>query len=393
MTDSRTVAMLVAFSAATFMVTSSGSSTAPFLQAIAGELSVDLAAVAQFFTLQAILWGTASLVAGTLSDRLGRRVILVGSVVLIGCARIAFATSQNYALALMWQVVTGVGGGAFMGTVFATVSDHVPAGSRGRALGWVITGQSLSLVVGVPLITLLGSLGGWRGALATHGALTVLTAVGVRLVTPAAPAHKGHPGKAKTPWRQLGQPRLVALLAAGTTERICFSSLVMYLPTYLQRAYGVSLAPLAFALALVALGSLSGNVVGGRIADRTRSRGKVFSTVSLIAAGLAVPTLMWHPGLLVSVVLGFAYSFACAVGRPAVMATLAEVPSELRGALFGINITMASMGWLVSGSVGAGLIAAVGFPGLGAFCSAVALAGAALGLASARASRRSMPAR
>ena len=55
-----------------------------------------------------------------------------------------------------------------MGTVFATVSDHVPRAQRGRALGWVITGQSLSLAVGVPLVTLLGALGGWRIAIASH---------------------------------------------------------------------------------------------------------------------------------------------------------------------------------------------------------------------------------
>ena len=41
-------------------------------------------------------------------------------------------------------------------------------------MSWVITGQSLSLVVGVPIVTLLGTLGGWRYALGIHGAFTVL---------------------------------------------------------------------------------------------------------------------------------------------------------------------------------------------------------------------------
>jgi len=70
------------------------------------------------------------------------------------------------------------------------------------------------------------------------------------------------------------------------------------------------------------------------------------------------------------------------------MATLSDVPGEGRGAVFGLTVTMASMGWLLAGSVGAGLIATGGFAGLGIFCSAMALAGAGLALASTRGGAR-----
>ena len=91
---------------------------------------------------------------------------------------------------------------------------------------------------------------------------------------------------------------------------------------------------------------------------------------------------MWAPGLAVSVALGFAYSFVNATSRPSLMATLAEVPGEVRGAVFGLTVTMASVGWLLAGSVGAALVAAGGFAGLGIFCSLLALVGAGLALAS-----------
>jgi DHA1 family inner membrane transport protein len=277
-----------------------------------------------------------------------------------------------------------------MGTVFAAVSDHVPAGARGRALSWVITGQSLSLVLGVPLVTLLGALGGWREALGIHGGLTLLTAIAVRLATPPDPPAHPDAHRAKFPFAALAQPKLMALLAAGTSERVCFATLAIYLPTYLQRAYGVSFGALALALAVVALGNLIGNLVGGRIADRTRSRGAIFAASLAITAILAIPTLMWKPGLAVSVALGFAYCFANASGRPALMATLAEMPSEVRGALFGLNVTTASLGWLLAGSVGAWLVVAGGFTGLGAFCAAMALAGTLLALASVPGKTRSV---
>ena len=382
MTDSRMVAMLAVLCAANFVVTASGSATAPFLPMIASDLSTSVAAIAHLFSAQAVTWGAAALVAGTLSDRFGRRSILVAGVVLLGATRLGFATSQSYAAVLGWQLVSGLGGGAFMGTVFATVSDHVPSGMRGRALSWVITGQSLSLVLGVPLIALLGAVGGWRGAIAAHGVAVIVTAVAVRLATPADLPHHAHAAKTKTPLALFAKPKLIALLAAGTTERLCFASLAIYLPTYLHDAYGVSLGGLALALALVALGNLVGNLLGGRIADRTRSRPQVFAVASALTAVLAVPTLMWEPGLAISVALGFAYSFVNSAGRPSLMATLAEMPSEIRGALFGLNITTNSIGWLLAGSAGGWLIATGGFVALGAFCAGAAVLGSALALAS-----------
>jgi DHA1 family inner membrane transport protein len=379
MTDARTTVLLVALSAATFMVTSSGSAAAPFLEAIARDLGTNLPGVAHLFSVQAVVWGLSALAAGTLSDRLGRRrIILVLAVATIAGARLAFTGVESYAAAVALHLLSGLGGGAFMGVAFAAVSDHVPAGVRGRALSWVVTGQSLSLVLGVPLVTLLGAWSGWRGALATHATITVLVAIVVRFAVPPDPTRHAHAHHARTPLRALLRPHLVALLAAGITERVCFGVVAIYLPTWLQRAYGVAFGPLALALALVALGTLIGNLLGGRIADRTRSRSRVFATASVVTAVLALPTLMWQPGLVASVALGCAFSLANAAGRPSLLATLSDVPSELRGALFGLNVTVASMGWLVAASVGAALVGLVGFKGLGLFCAAVALLGALL---------------
>jgi hypothetical protein len=123
------------------------------------------------------------------------------------------------------------------------------------------------------------------------------------------------------------------------------------------------------------------------VAIASRPRPWARSPASLLTAVLAAPLLMWAPGLAVSVALGFAYSFVNAAARPSLIATMAEVPGEVRGAVFGLTVTMASVGWLLAGSVGAALVAAGGFAGLGIFCSLLALAGAVLALASTMAVR------
>lgn len=383
MNDRRMMTMLIALCTAVFFVTSAGASMAPFLNLITRDLATTLPAVAHLFSIQALAWGIASLVAGIISERFGRRAILVGGIVLLGAMRLGFASADTYGAAVAWQVLSGIGGGAFMGIVYAVVSEHVTPDIRGRAMSWVITGQSLSLVLGVPLVTLLGAFGGWRGAIATHGVLVLLSAIAVRLATPPDPPAIAHADRPKTPYAALFKPKLMALLVAGTTERMCFAVIAIFLPAYLQHAYDTALGGLALVLGLVAAGNLIGNIIGGRIADRTRSRARVFAIGSALTAVVALPLLAWHPGLAVSVALGFVFSLVNAAGRPSLMATLAEMPSELRSALFGLNITMASMGWLLAGSVGGWLIATSGFAGLGAFSALVAALGCGLALFSA----------
>ncbi len=384
MTERSMWVMLGAFSAATFLVTSSGPALAPFIQDVARDTHTELAAVANLFSLQAIVWAAASFSSGLLAERIGRKRILVATALVMGAMRVGFANAQSYPAALAWQALAGLAGGVFMGTVFASASDHVPTALRGRALSWIVMGQSLSLVIGVPLITLLGSIAGWRGALGTHGALTACVALLILYLVPRDAAVHPHAAPAKTPLAALARPRLMMLLGAGTTERMCFAVIAIYFPIFLQKTYGVPLASLALVLALVAAGNLIGNFVGGRIADRSRHRMRVFALCSLATAALALPLMGWHAGLAFSVAIGFAYSLVNALGRPAFLATLAHLPSELRGAVFGLNVTMASLGWLLAASTGSLFITRFKVESLGWFSAAIALLGVVLAAHHAR---------
>lgn len=374
--------MIVALCFATFLVTGNGVAVSPFLIDMARDLQTDLAAVANLVALSSITWGFASLLAGAASDRLGRKPILVGGLCILVLSPLGVALSEGYFGVAAWRIIGGLGGGSFMGAVFATVADRFPAAERGRALGWLSTGQSLSLVIGVPLITSAGGVLGWRGAFLSYGIAMVVAAAAVIWVVPRGGSRSAtKPLSLRAMFRLLNFPT-VALLLCGITERLCYSGVVVFFPTYLQTTYGVTLGALAVGLAIVASGNLGGNLIGGRLADLFRARPLVFAVTSAITGALALPTLLWHPAVGISVLLGCLYTLVNAMGRLLLLTSLSEVSGEARGAVMGLNITGSSVGWLVSTTIGGPLIIASGFEGLGVFTALAGFGGTVLAVGS-----------
>ena len=146
-----------------FAATSSGTTRAPFLLDMAHDLDVSMPMVANLVSLTSISWGVTSALGGWLSDVVGRRPLLVAAPFALALAVLAQALAGSFFWIAVWATVGGGCSGAFMGVVFAEVSGRVPDSQRGRALGWVMSGQSLTLVIGVPMAAAVGSLIGWRG--------------------------------------------------------------------------------------------------------------------------------------------------------------------------------------------------------------------------------------
>ena len=384
--------ILFSLTLASYLANVSAIAMTPFLLDIARELDADLAGMGVLLAIGSITWGIVSVFAGVASDRFGRRPVLMAGLAGLALAPLGLAVATTYWVGALTRFAGGFGGGSFMGTAFAAAADAVPSSERGRALGWLITGQSLALVIGVPSVTYLGAFIGWRGSLAIQGVLMVVAAILVWLAVPGQPPkqHQDDDEPAVNVWRLL-TPRVVALLSANALERFCYGGVAVYLATFLITSYGASLESLAVGLGVVALGNLLGNFAGGELSDRLGSR-TALASLSLAATGLlAVPLLLWQPGLVISIGLGFAYTAVNAIGRPALLASTSEVSSQARGALLGVNMTFASMGWLGSQAFGGWLIATMGFGIFGVLTAVAGLAGAALAVAAGDSGRAAAP--
>ncbi len=374
-------ALLVASCLATFAVTSGGSTRAPFLLDMARDLEVGLPMIANLFGLTSVAWGITSFLAGSGSDRWGRRPFLIGGLVALALSLAGVAVSDSYLAVTAWVFVAGGCSGVFTGVSLAEISLRVADGQRGRALGWVMSGQSLTLLIGVPLAAWIGAGIGWRGVHLSVAGLTLVSALAMFLTTgsPSDETTAGALRGTRPPslWAVLSPP-VIRLLASVVAERICFGLAAVYYATFLQMTHALSLREVAAPLAVFAIGNVLGMQIGGRLGDRFPNRRRTFAIAMLASGAVALVLFGWHPGLWITVLLGSIYAFCNALARPPLMASLADVPAEVRGTVMGFNGTCASLGWLAAAAFGGWMLAIVGFAGFGPGIAILALLGAVL---------------
>lgn len=370
-----------------FAATATGSTRAPFLPDMAADLGVGLPAIANLFGLTAATWGVSAYIAGYVSDRIGRVVFLVVSPALLAAAMVAASLVPSYAALVLVVIFASTCCGAFTTSALAEVSLRSADSHQGRALGYVMSGQSLTLLFGIPVAAWLGASVGWRGihlALAALAIVATLCMVVALRLQPKVVVEPGEPKSQRTSLRQALSGPVVRLFMALVMERIVFGLSTFYYASYLRVTYDLAINAVAIPLALFAAGNIAGTVVGGQVADRFPYRRLSFAVALICAGCIAVPWFLWRPAVGVTVTLGVLFAFFDALSRPSLLAALAEVPTDVRGVVMGLNSSVASAGWLTAALVGGWLYAGIGFSSFSVLMALTCLAGALIVLPDSR---------
>ncbi|KAF1029549.1 MAG: 4-hydroxybenzoate transporter PcaK [Burkholderia plantarii] len=129
--------------------------------------------------LSAALFGLAcgALVSGPLSDKLGRRSLLIGSVLLFGVACFGSAFSSSIGQLTVLRFVTGVGLGAAMPNAVTMMGEFCPDKRRATVINLMFCGFPLGAAFGGFLAAWMIPQFGWRSVLMLGGVAPLVLAV------------------------------------------------------------------------------------------------------------------------------------------------------------------------------------------------------------------------
>ncbi|MGR2753203.1 MFS transporter [Agromyces arachidis] len=304
----------------------------------------------------------------------------------------ASALLPTFELVVLARFVAALPHGAYFGIASLVAATLMGPGKRGRGVALVLSGLTIANVIGVPAITWLGQLAGWRVAYLAVAAIFAATFVAVLAAVPWQP---GDPRA--TVGRELRIfTRTQAWFALGIGA-IGFGGLFAmysYVAPLATEVTGLDSAMVPLVLVVIGIGMTVGNLVGGRLADWSVRR-SMYLGFAVMAASLAVLALTAsHPvGLVVGVLLVGASASALS---PTIQTRLMDIARDSQSIAAALNHSALNIGNSLGAMLGGAVIAA-GFGyvapvwvGLVLTVAGAALALASFGLDRARA-RRGIP--
>ncbi len=310
MAPSKTVLQGVVLTALVALLALSTDLLAPALPAIAAGFAADQGTVQLTQSMFVLGFATAQLIYGPVSDRFGRRPVLIAGIALyliasLGCV---FAASAEQLAALRFVQAVGACAGPTLGR--AVVRDIYGRERAAKALAYI--GAAMGLVPAVaPIIgSYLLVLFGWRSLFVFFAGFSAATLLGVLAIV--AESNKWKDPHALNPKRlvrnyleMLGQR---AYLGFSLSVALTYSALFMFLSGsgfVLISILGMPVAHFGYYFALLALSYILGTLIAGRLTLRLGIETMIAgATVLGVAAGALIAVLAWAEIAHVGAVVG-----------------------------------------------------------------------------------------
>ncbi len=344
---------------------------------VTGPLGGDEAAAGVAFGAFAISALILRPFAGVLSDRLGRRPLLVGGALLCAVGMGLTALAGSTAVVVGLRLLLGVAEAAFFVASFAALADLAGPARMGEALSYNSLGLYLGLAFGPPLGEVLVERGGFGAAWVGAAGLSVVAAVLAALIRGTG-GERGHAGL-----------RLVHRPAVAPSIGFCASLAAIggFLAFAALHARDVGLTNTSLPLFVYGIVVVISRIAFARVPDRLPSLPLAAGALASIGLGLGLAAVWGTPVGLVAgtVLLALGVTFSTPAFFSAVFATAR--PHE-RGAASGTASAFLDLG-LGGGPMLLGLVArSAGIPWALAGAGLIALLGCLWTLTLVRAAAR-----
>jgi len=328
----------------------------PFLPVIARSLEVAPAAIILGVTARSAL-GMGTPLLGALADRIGRKPAVLAGVAVFICGGLIVALHPSYPTLVLALLSIGLSKALFDSALYAYVGDRVPFERRGTSMALVEFSWSGAFLLGIPAIGLLIGAAGWVAPFPALAGLAFLGGIWIWTTLPRNPGSDVRAPSVAKGFSAIAASRsALAGLAVGLLISAANETINIVYGIWMEQAFGLRIAALGAATAVIGLAELGGEGLVAGLADRIGKRRLVaIGIVASTGTALALPLLAGSLEVGLFGLFAFYLSFeATIVGSLPLMSE--QVP-QARATLLATNIAGLSLGRSVGALAGAPLYA------------------------------------
>ncbi|MBD2869410.1 MFS transporter [Paenibacillus arenilitoris] len=290
-------------------------------------------------------------IAGELSDKYGRKIMIVAGLLLFTVSNLVFAVAEQIPLLYLSRLIGGVGAAAMIPAMLAYVADITSEESRGKGLGLLGASMSLGFVIGPGIGGFLAEFG-FRTPFYVSAAVGALATIGSLLFVPESLSREARAAaraaivKRDNIFKQFAKSFkasyfiLLVLIFSLTFGLANFEAIF---PLFVDAKFGYTALEISI---IITVGALAGTVIQalfiGKLINRFGEKRLINWTFLLSAAALL---LMLLSGNFVYVLILTAFFFTfTSVMRPAINTLLSKSAGDEQGFVAGMNNAYMSLG-------------------------------------------------
>jgi len=310
----------------------------------AHDLGAGRFAVGALFSVATIAGALLSLPSGVLVDRFGARTLLAISIVLTAVSQLATALTPTVAPLFLWQVMGGLAAGIQQSAIFSAVTESVPRGKLGQAMGWLTFSMQAGFFMGPSIAGIALKWIDLRTDIAVTTALLIFAVPGA-IAASNTTQHSGRGLALRKPLLSLArQPAFVPVTIGLVAMTLSWGTIGAFLPIFGKEALQLPSAQVGYLLALQAVVNGASRIPAGRLVDRIPQRwpivfiGGVVWSIAMAVLG-HLNGFFWPAVVLV---IGTPFMAAAFVAMGVVFGDLSN--SSTRGVTMGMYGTILFLG-------------------------------------------------
>ncbi|KMZ44947.1 transporter [Bacillus sp. FJAT-27238] len=246
---------------------------------IADDTHVSLSLAGQLVTAFSLAFAFGAPVLIALTAGVERKKLILWTLFSFIVANLLASISPSFSLLMVSRILLGLCGGIYTVVALAQAANMASPEKKASSIAIILMGFSLSLVLGVPLGTMLGDIWGWRLVFAL---IAFLTLVPFFAILAYLPKQQGEEAVSlRKQLAALGNKRVIHALFISLFFVTGYSTVYTYITPLLQSTSAMTTAWVSTTLFLAGLASVAGSRIGGVSTDKWGIRPTLYVSLLL----------------------------------------------------------------------------------------------------------------